>query len=182
MDVNVRRYDICKMPMRGASCNNAFTGMSESLAEFAATGGQIMRAADCKLFAGKPAGFFGSLIYDNSCRGASPAFQPAGWPLRRRRSGGEEIAPPINDIRKRHGAKNAPKDQRTPSRRGRVSAYRGDHRSTVYTYIDKERGYDLSLYNQHVKKPRRVSRPQTRKQYNLFSAATCAWQKTLCAE
>ena len=32
------------------------------------------------------------------------------------------------------------------------------------------------------KKPRRVSRPQTRKHYYMFSAATCAWQKTLCAE
>ena len=144
--------------------------------------GKLCAQQTASFLSEKSAGFFGSLIYDNSCRGASPAFQPAGWPLRRRRSGGDEIAPPINDIRKRHGAKNAPKDQRTPSRRGRVSAYRGDHRSTVYTYIDKERGYDLSLYNQHVKKPRRVSRPQTRKQYNLFSAATCAWQKTLCAE
>ena len=94
----------------------------------------------------KPAGFFGSLIYDNSCRGASPAFQPAGWPLRRRRSGGDEIAPPINDIRKRHGAKNAPKDQRTPSRRGCVSAYRGDHRSTVYTYIEIKREDMTSLF------------------------------------
>lgn len=147
MGVNVRRYDICKMPMRGASCNNAFTGMSESLVEFAATGGKLCAQQTASFLPEKPAGFFGSLIYDNSCRGASPAFQPAGWPLRRRRSGGDEIAPPINDIRKRHGAKNAPKDQRTPSRRGRVSAYRGDHRSTVYTYIDKERGYDLSLYN-----------------------------------
>ena len=32
------------------------------------------------------------------------------------------------------------------------------------------------------KKPRRVSRPQARKRFDLFSAATCAWQKTLCAE
>ena len=39
-----------------------------------------------------------------------------------------------------------------------------------------------AVWHQTVEKPRRVSRPQTRKIYYLFSAATCAWQKTLCAE
>ena len=33
-----------------------------------------------------------------------------------------------------------------------------------------------------AERPRRVSRPQTRKRYDPFSAATCAWQKTRCAE
>ena len=31
------------------------------------------------------------------------------------------------------------------------------------------------------KRSRRASRPQTRKRYNPFFAAACAWQKTLCA-
>ena len=36
--------------------------------------------------------------------------------------------------------------------------------------------------SQSIGKPHRVSRPQTRKMFDPFSAATCAWQKTLCAE
>ena len=35
--------------------------------------------------------------------------------------------------------------------------------------------------SQSIGKPHGVSRPQTRKMFDPFSAATCAWQKTLCA-
>ena len=48
-------------------------------------------------------------------------------------------------------------------------------------FRSSERAASAALF-QPIEKPRRVSRPQTRKRYDPFSAATCAWQKTLCAE
>ena len=74
--------------------------------------------------------------------------------------------------------------------------HNGSHFRTLLERADKRRkkkkGQERLKYKQNApvkpvrfsvskKRPRR-SRPQTRKQYELFSVATCAWQKTLCAE